>query len=349
MKYERLVYLYVSAGSGPECVPFDCPTIEPFASLVQEEGFFYLFRQFIKLNHFKEVLIVIESSRAPGYTDCGNGISILCVSNLNDLRSQMRNTDLLWVRGGWRSWYGFLEWWSDNQKRKILFYRANTNRGSWPFWTVVLDDLLVSNYIYSNQRITYPFCKPIDPTIFKPIDTPYTYDLCIGASHIHDKKNQAGIIPVLLEYRKQYGHDLKCVLPGAMRRSTCARTLLETVLSIDMPGMLSRRDLVSSVYNASKIYIHTAIGGQNDRGPLEAAACGTPVMIYKHSNSAPWFRNAAPNINLDNPELAAAQIHHHLQDIKRFTKYDFACQFEAANGIDKIIIPQFEALWKLIH
>ena len=362
MKYKRLVYVYVSSGAGPEKVSVNKLSQEPFVPLFKQEGFYYLFNRFIQESLFQEILVVMESGRSPGIiTFDFPGITGVCVSNLSDLTPFMRADDLLWARGGWKSWCNFLSWWG-SAHREILFYRANTGTGRWPFWPVLLEDTSpdiatievapTPEIPFAHRRLIYPFNKPIDPTIFFPDAGTPVYDLCIGASHIHDKKNQFSIIPVLLAYRKKYGKDLKCVLPGALHRGVNTNDLWPSIqrhsLDITLPGMLPRQILAKEVYNRSRLYIHTAVGGQNDRGPLEALACGTSVMTYKYHNSPPFFKEIIPFVDLDNPETASEKIYISLEAEKKVDKKTVADSFTHFNGIENVIIPQFKKLIEML-
>lgn len=361
---KRLVYVYVSNGAADEQhIPQWCPGVissDPFCDRFLEEGFCYLFNKFIERKLFDEILVVIESNRSPGSFYIAPGIKGLVVPHINELRKFLYDDDVLWARGGWKSWFPFLQKWHDDE-HWLLFYRAASNRGAWTFWDIVLDDL-ITEYAQDNiGRFYYPINKPINPDIFytyTQVPHGHIYDLMIGASHVHDKKGQFKMLPILLEYRKQFGVNLKCVMPGSLKHgvgtSGIAATIKEHGLEVQLPGMVDRRTL-RYLYCQSRIFVHCGAGGQNDRGPLEAMSCGTPVMLANEEYHAPCIRyDNSPctfDINPDNPELAAGQINKALTEMFMF-RHDFHQMtynyFQDVNGIDEVIYPQFEQLFSQV-
>lgn len=361
MNKPRLVYLYCSNGSAdPDKIPKWSETItshDPFAAHFLDEGFCYLFRQFIAKQLFDEILVVIESSRSPGSFHIGKGITGLVVPHIAKLNNFLRPDDIIWARGGWRSWFEPLKKWHD-ARHWLLFYRAASNRGAWPFWDIVLDDLIVECNQDATGRFYYPINKPINPELFFPYQVPKShniYDLMIGASHIHDKKGQYKIIPILMEYRKKFDKDLKCVMPGSMKNGLGTSTIRDLAcrfdLKIDFPGMVSRHDL-NELYNCSRLFVHLGGAGQNDRGPLEAMACGTPVALFMEQYHAPDIRwnhcTRSFHIDADYPERAAQQIHYALSLIDDNWHRGVLQYFHNTHDINTVICPQFSALFNRI-
>lgn len=358
---KRLVYLYVSNGSAhPDFIPKWDPKIissEFFAHNIKDEGFYFLFCLLLEQRVFDEVLIVVESTRSPGHLHLSNQMQVLVVPHISELKKFMRDGDILWARGGWRSWFAFLEEWHD-QDRWLLFYRAATNRGTWNFWDIVFDDLRTEFAQDEAGRFYYPIKKPINPTIFAPISKKRNYDVMIGASHVHDKKRQYLMIEVLKEYYKKYHTNLHCVLPGSIHRGVYTASIIPSIakynLDVTLTGMVNHHQL-AALYNDCSIFVHCGVGGQNDRGPLEALSCGTPIMLANEQYHAPCIRpfktfGSFP-IEPDNPQLAAEQIHQLLEKIKaaeeKFRDITFA-SFQMGSGIDDVILPQFSYLFKQI-
>jgi hypothetical protein len=200
----RLVYFYVSNGSTiPGTIKWspEQKTHDPFAHHFTQEGFCYLFQKLIDKKIIKDVLVVIESSRHSGSKYLSSNMSILAVPHIDELKPYLREDDIILARGGWRSWFPFLQEWHD-LGRWLLFYRAASNRGAWKFWDIVLNDLQTGFAQDKVGRFYYPINKPVDPNLFYPMDEPKIYDLCIGASHIHEKKGQWKIVAVLDSYKK---------------------------------------------------------------------------------------------------------------------------------------------------
>jgi Glycosyltransferase len=355
----RLVYFYVSNGSTiPGTIKWspEQKTHDPFAHHFTQEGFCYLFQKLIDKKIIKDVLVVIESSRHSGSKYLSSNMSILAVPHIDELKPYLREDDIILARGGWRSWFPFLQEWHD-LGRWLLFYRAASNRGAWKFWDIVLNDLQTGFAQDKVGRFYYPINKPVDPNLFYPMDEPKIYDLCIGASHIHEKKGQWKIVAVLDSYKKRYGKKLQCVLPGAFRQLR-SYEILSDHPDIFMSGMLGKNEL-RKIYNQSRLFVHCGGAGQNDRGPLEAMSCGTPVMLASEQYHPGWMNSLSTplsfHISPDEPDIAAQQIHETMKLVKndniwreRSVTLAVKTYFEEVNGVDNIIVPQFDRLLSLI-
>lgn len=352
----RLVYLYVSNGAAdPDNIPRwgeRATTADPFAFHFENEGFCYLFEMSLYRKVFDEILVVIESNRSPGHRILPNGIKILVVPHINELKPFLHDDDIMWARGGWRSWFSFLQEWHD-QDRWLLFYRAASNRGAWTFWDIVLDDLIEEFSQDEHGRFYYPINKPINPELFYLTNEPRHYDIMIGASHIHDKKGQYRILPILIEYEKRYGVKLRCVMPGGMKHGVGTSAIPEMIvkhnLDVETPGMVSRQEL-HKMYCQSSLFVHCGGAGQNDRGPLEAMSCGTPVMLANEQYHAPFMRVGSFHIDPANIPLAVKQLNHALTMIYKDDKfYEKTYKYyQTNNGIEEVIYPQFSNLFKII-
>ena len=318
----RVVYLFVSKGSAPykskpswnaKKVINDASIMTPNG--LQSEGTFYMLDRMQELGFIDELLIVIESSKDPGRAVYGRHAGIH-VPELSELSQFIKKDDVIFVRGGWRGWW---EWLNDRQgKHWLINYAANTGRQRWKFWDVVLWDLEDIFTIDRLNRLWLPFRKPTNPYIFKELDLPFKYDLCIGASFIHDKKGQFRSLRVLDEYERLYGKKLRCIMPGALRTSTHTQEIIDNAskYNIEMPGMLERKEL-AKVMNQSKIGLFLGSSGQNDRGPLEAMQCGCYLIIGSPKYHSPVvysnkYIQWVPK-SLDDYEGIAKKIHERLQ------------------------------------
>jgi glycosyltransferase involved in cell wall biosynthesis len=204
-------------------------------------------------------------------------------------------------------------------KHWVLFYRAASNRHFWLIWDLVLDDIdprIVDGVFVDKDRMYLPFRKPIPGNIFYPIDgATQEFDICIGASHLHRKKGQERSINALIHAQKILNRKLKCIMPGRPFKPSYLAMLLDTAekgdLDVYAPGMVSK-ELLAGFYNASKLYVHLATCGQNDRGVLEAMACGTPAMIGYPKYHPPWMygdkRLTFVADNADDPDKTAENI-----------------------------------------
>jgi len=144
-------------------------------------------------------------------------------------------------------------------------------------------------------------------------------------------------------------------MPGSIHHGTgtsSVRRLIDIYdLDIDLPGMVSRADL-RILYGQTKLFVHLGGAGQNDRGPLEAMACGTPVALSNEQYHAPLIRcDHTPrsfHVDSGNPAIAAKQINYALQmcaDIDwNIETLDY---FNSTHGIETIY-PQYAALFNRI-
>ena len=282
----RLVFFYTSNGSAPlgNGLRWDSnnQSENSFTKTIETEGYFYLIKKMLDKGIIDDALIIIESNRSPGYFNC-NGIKGYVVPHISCFDGFIKEDDIIWARGGFRSWHDYL---IDLQKRGhwLLLYAANTGRERWPFWDFIFDDLHTLEKMDERGRFHVHFKKPQNEEIFYPVNgTRRIYDICIGASHIHDKKAQWKVVKALQKLKSRTGKTLKCVLPGSTHsgggktRRWITPEILKS-LNINHIGMVPRKEL-AKIINKSKIFCYLSGAGQGDRGPLEAMACGTPLFI----------------------------------------------------------------------
>lgn len=287
----KLVYFYYSTG---DCkgLKFDKKKVTEnrWANQFHTEGQFNLFDNLIKHNVVNECSIVIESGIDSGYKQLCPGIDCYVVPRLNDILPYINDDDILFMRGGWKSWIPVIEKFVA-EERNLLFYGANTGRGRWPYWNIVADDL--HDYCYSgrNDRLYWYYRKPMNQDIFYyDPSVKQKYDLMIGASHITDKKGQWRAVEMLVNLKTTYGFNPKSVLPGALRRGTHTNELVANIkkynLNVELVSMLPREQL-ADLMRSTRVFFHAGAGGQNDRGPLEAMACGMYVGVHSPKYHAP--------------------------------------------------------------
>lgn len=275
----RLVFLYVQSRGG-----------QYFAERVREEGYFYLIRRMVETGIIDEALILIESV-AEGFIDYAPGIKGMIIRDMNKADKLLRPGDVIWCRGGWRGWHDMLQR-AGKAGHWLMIYAANTGREKWPIWDIVLDDLGGRDCRDAEGRIYLDFRKPVNEEIIKPdVQANTLYDLCIGASHVHDRKGQWRAIEAMIAYKYLFGVDLTAIMPGGFRRGEKTVAMMGRIhehnLDVLMPGMLKREDLCRT-YNQSKIFIHLGSHGQGDRGPMEAMRCGCYLVVGYPRYHAPW-------------------------------------------------------------
>jgi hypothetical protein len=275
---------------------------------IKSEGYLLLLQTLLSDGVIDEVVIFIESTRSPGSTRIGN-ITVHVVPHIEHSKEFLREGDIIWIRGGFRGWHNFLV--SLKGKHWLMLYAANTGRERWPFWDVVLDDLGETRFDKLG-RFFYDFYKPIPPKLFYYDPKFPKYDICIGASHIHEKKAQHKVVAAVRSYRSLYGDNLKCVLPGRYIGSfgrDLPTIIKEDGLNIEMPGMVTRQQL-NEIFNQSCLTVFLTEGGQGDRGPMESLSAGTPVIIrnpkrHHHSIKHPDVCKVASS---SDPEYVARLI-----------------------------------------
>jgi len=348
----RVKYLFTSVGSAGHPIPFDeNATLPP--DLIKDfvsEGFCYMWSRMLDLGIVDDVEVVMESARFPGLYEFTPKFRFRVVPHINQFFKHIEPDDIIFVRGGFKSWFPCLQQWKKEQKW-VLFYQAATNRGVWQFWDVVFNDLVSENGKDRYGRFHLAFKKPTHPSFFKPMEIPRDFDICVGASHIHDKKGQWKVIRAIQAYERRYGKALNAVMPGRMYHGTSTNLMVEDIQAgkvsrLTMPGMVSRLE-VGKILNRSKLFVHVGGAGQNDRGVLESMACGTPVMLANTQYHAPFtFKTPLSFVTLNslNPEALAVDIHNALEVCTEERRVEVKRYFEDESSVEAVILP---AMWRL--
>lgn len=353
----RLVYLFTSDGASQ--FP-DCPWNEEIKSTnyyattgLPTEGFYALLQEMRRRKIVDDVVIFIESARGPGKFTNSSGIVTYTIPHISQIDKFIQNDDVMLVRGGFKSWFPMLTKWSA-AKRWILFYRAATNRGNWTFWDVVLNDLIDKPFVDSIGRFHFKFNKPTVETMFFPKKYERLYDVCVGASHIHEKKAQWKVINMAVAYREKYKKDLRMVLTGSFHGGENSRQIPSIIkrncLQVDMTGMLLRQQMIE-IYNKSKLFIHVGTSGQNDRGVLEAMCCGTPVMLQHAQFHAPFTYKSKYSFltsSGDDPERFSVDVNQALSVVNEDWREKVYKDYIFNNGLANVVIPQMERLFSVI-
>jgi hypothetical protein len=255
------------------------------------EGFFTLISRLLEEGIIERATAVVDTGRDNGRYTYSEHFDCIAPPSLADVYPLIKPGDIILARCGFKQWYFVLEQLFLRRRNWMLFYRANSNRDRWPVWDVILDDLRPQGNPFFDQanRMHLPFIKPVNPDVFYPEYHGKKWDLCIGASHIHDKKGQWRAVEMLKRFRDLFKLELDCIMPGATRHSVHTAELLQNAadLGILMPGMLTR-DQMRIIYNSSRALIHMGTVGQNDRCVLEAMACGIPCIIGSADVVAPY-------------------------------------------------------------
>jgi len=348
----RLIFLYMYGGSSPKKLPYD-PTVPAKNGLAHNfhtEGYAYLLENLLNEKVVDDIIVFIDSTRGSGFHQSGI-LPIHVIPNIAHVDDYLQKDDIIWVRGGFRSWHDWIL--SKRLEHWLLLYAANTGRERWKFWDVIFHDLKGYHHVDKWQRWFFDFRKPINETVFYPQDMPKVYDVCIGASHIHDKKAQWKFIKVAIQFKKLFGYNLKCIMPGRITHGRDTNDIRPDVekhkLDVEMPGMVSR-EKVAEFMNKSKLYVHMAGYGQNDRGPLEAMACGTKVILttpHRHHPTLSANPTAGVVIKWGDPEKFAWSVRDLLIRYNENDKTLITNYFLRTHGVTTTV-KTFRSLFKLL-
>jgi hypothetical protein len=325
----KMLFLFMSRGSAPpNSTPDDWnpthPCSKSYIDDFHREGYFVLLQRLVDDGTIDDLKIVFESGVQPGTADWVKGKNVYCMvaPEIRFVEKYIEDDTVIWVRGGFKHWHDWLLKYKG--KNWLVLYAANTGRQRWKWWDVVLDDTDEDHSLDKHGRYTYPFIKPIDDDFYAPQDLLPRYDVMIGSSHVHDKKGQWRGVKVIEAYQRMFNDTLTAVVPGAFRRSAKTTEMLRRVnldrdLFVDFPGHLNKKDLLK-IYNRSRIALFLGSHGQNDRGPLEAAACGNRIILGSPKYHSPRLRDPVISIvpkGVDNYEEIARILRGELLLVKR--------------------------------
>lgn len=357
----RLVYLFMSKSSCPQ-QPWN-PEMECSKDFTNREtglyseGTFFMFVQMLRQGIIDDLVVFYESCGGTGWADWGHGVKGYVVPHVRHIDRYLKPGDVIFARGGFRSWHDWLVR-KKKEGRWLLTYSANTGRQRWKFWDVIFWDLEKVNHIDRLQRCWYYFKKPTHPQLFKPLfNQKPKYDVCIGSSHIHDKKGQWRVVEALLKYKERTGKQFKAVLPGAARRGVRSSRIYDLVktrgLDVDVVGMLPRNQMAERVYNASKVAVFMGTHGQGDRGPLEALACGTPLIVGAPRYHGPFvYENPAVTEvpkSIDDSEELISLIGKKVSAWRPEVRRQVYDHFVNSCGLQNVILPEMRTLFSIIR
>lgn len=359
----NLIFFYVSDGACNDDanVTWDYMGItnNRYAQNVWQEGVFQLWDKMASSKVVSQAITYIDSMRGRhGNIRMTPNSVVCCVPHLKYALSEIKADDIIIARGGFKPWFPVL---AELQKRGnwILFYRANTNRGPWPFWDVVLDDLISQHEIHDG-RLYFSFNKPVNESLFFPKkEITKLYDVMLNASHIHEKKGQHIFIHAAVDYQEKYDQNIKICMPGGFVKSWVREYILQTIqkygLDVTIPGGVHRKDL-NTLYNASKIYVHLGTGGQNDRGCLEAMRVGLPVFIKNIRAFAPFVSKC--NLYTEKvleglPSIGIAESFKHMlneyNDLESPLYKDASDYYLKSNGLWEVALPRMATLFENLY
>ena len=136
----KLIFFYTNHGNNPTPPKKWDKSVKsqnPYVNLITTEGYYHLLRRLKDQQIVDDVLLIIESNRSPGCFE-HDGIKGYTVPHIRNSREFIDKDDIIWARGGFRSWHDYL---IDLQKEGfwLMLYAANTGRERWAFWDIILD------------------------------------------------------------------------------------------------------------------------------------------------------------------------------------------------------------------
>ena len=358
---QKLIYLYTSdrPANNAKRELIMTPTKNKFATEAPTDGMIKMWCELAGRDIIDKVEIFVDSHISCGYKQLTPKASLYVVPDIDIARDFISPGDIVIVRGGFKPWFPTLTKIYEARKNWILFYRANTNRNPWPFWDIILDDLLKKTSVMHLNRYWFKFSKPVNEEIFKydpAIGKTYGkhYNVCIGASHIHAKKGQYMGVRALRAYTDYYEYKLSAVLPGGFIRCMYNKEIITARDDgiVDVIGHTTRQ-LLCELLNRSEVFIHAGPGGQNDRGVLEAMCCGLPVILASHNHFSDFVSsghgyNAVVDAGKSTTPLNIARWIRSIRmnpsdplDIKRF--------YQNYNGLNEVCIPKMISLFEWMN
>ncbi len=329
---------------------------------IKTQGFIWLWEQLLGENLVDEISVIynVDKYYHNGSYKLADNLTFCVMPYIGDIELFCEKGDIVVARSWGKCWHDAL--FPLLSDKTALWYAAGypmKNRKSGSVAREVFDYVLADcactdrgGQLHSVPRL--PFLKPIHPQYFYPAFIEPEYDVCIGGSEITGKKGQLNGVRAIKKYRELYGKNLKCILPGPFHSGKQARALREELeqegFDIQI-GRINAEDM-GRIYNQSKMLLHLAYNGSNDRSVLEAMACGTPVMMREDMTEyhAPFTFSPESETRLtehhDKPEKLAKDIHDFLPLYDNAKRKRISDYFWSVNNRDAVLAPWRQLLDK---
>ena len=332
----KLLYLYTRKKAYP-------------VEFMKTDGHFPLMRALKNAGLVDSVRLVMETGREYHET-VEPGVEIETLRGGIDSLKLDRG-EVVWIRGAWKSWLPWIE--RHRYDHWFIYYAANTGHAPWPYWHVILDDETGLNRIENGKRLWFNYHKPIHDIFHVPVSNiEPEYTLCLGASHIYDRKGQYRAFEVMKTYHRLYGIKLRCLMPGKFysheRHTEAMRAELKDWPNVEMPGFVDRADLRNLLHKC-QYFLHLNNTGQGDRGPMEAGCCGCNLILGATKHHHPYTYAPESHTKLmpemDDYETIARYVH----DNVPAARADIAAHFQANSSITGYVVPVFRTLFQIFR
>ncbi len=151
--------------------------------------------------------------------------------------------------------------------------------------------------------------KQIKPIIGRYFDPKIKYILSVGT--LEPRKNLAKLVEAYSLLPHHLLRDYHLVLVGGQgwNNNQLEKTIANLNLKnrVILPGFVKDEDL-PYIYNGASIFVYPALYEGFGLPPLEAMACGLPVIVSNNSSLPEVVNNAGTLINPQNEEQIAAAI-----------------------------------------
>ncbi len=136
-----------------------------------------------------------------------------------------------------------------------------------------------------------------------PVDVPDRYVLYVGA--MNPRKNVGGLLDAFAEFRRRAGEEYDLVVVGPENKFIYESFDVPDEEYVHTPGFLSRREL-KYVYRQADLFCFPSLYEGFGLPPMEALACGTPVVASDVAALPELLGDAAELVDPTDPGAIAA-------------------------------------------
>lgn len=160
----------------------------------------------------------------------------------------------------------------------------------------------------SKVHVVYNGIDPlfVDDSPGSQWDLPNEYILYIGA--MNPRKNIQGVISAFCQLKSQSDLPHKLVLIGPKNKAVFKDLYVESTEDVILPGFVTKQEL-KFAYNAADVFVFPSFYEGFGIPPLEAMACGTPVIASNTSSFPEVLGDAALLVDPYDVNEIAKELH----------------------------------------